>query len=116
MNPCPKCGQMVMQMAKSCRFCGAELDEQTFFLNEAAMLAEVQAMRQETEQAQVAKEGLARRERTLKAGSIFTLLGSGGLMLLDQPVFAIVAGIGAIAGVGMAIAGIRAGKQRETSS
>lgn len=115
MSPCPKCGQMVMQMAQSCRFCGAELDEQTFFLNEAAVLAEVQAMRRETEQAQAAKEGLARRERTLKAGSLVTLLGSGGLMLLDQPMSAVLAGVAAIAGVAMAIAGIRAGKQREIS-
>jgi hypothetical protein len=101
---------MVMLMAKTCRFCGEELDEETFFLNEAAMMEEVAAIRQEQEQAKAEQERQARRARLLKVAGLLVLVTSGGLMLVDQTAVQAAAGIGCVVGVLLSVMGLKAAR------
>jgi hypothetical protein len=105
---------MVMEMAKNCRFCGEELDEETFFLNEAAMLEEVMAIRKESEQTKAAQERLARHSFRFKTAALVALVLSGSLMLVDNNAVKVVAGLSAVAGVVLAVLGLRAAKRLES--
>lgn len=76
MEPCPNCGQQVLQAAKSCRHCGTELDDETFFLNEGEMVAEIMALQKEAQE----KEAL---ETSLRKGMKIRFGASAVLFLLS---------------------------------
>jgi predicted ATP-dependent serine protease len=80
MEPCPNCGQPVLQMSKACRHCGNALDEETFFLNEGEMVAEIMALKKEAEEKELKHQSL---QKTLKLRSVLAVLFllSGGVLV-----------------------------------
>lgn len=101
MNRCPKCNEMVMEMATNCRHCGEPIDEKTFFLAENELLDEVKAVRAEAE----AKLARQRKQKLLGQWLITVgLLLSGvgvGFMLRDKLPFWVAIGGLAVTGVGI---------------
>ena len=74
----------MLQMAKKCRHCGTELDDETFFLNEGEMVAEIMALQKEAQEKE-ALEGSLRKKMKVHFGlsaflfilSVILLLASG---------------------------------------
>jgi len=84
MVSCPHCQQPVLEMALKCRHCGGTLDEHTMCLGEEALLAEIQALRQE----QTTKA--SKQKRMLHVGLALMWLGGlvavGGVLVEALPV------------------------------
>ena len=66
-------------MAKTCRFCGTELDEDTFCLNEGEMVQEIMALQKEVEAKEKKRIGLGRAVKGLSALAVLSLLPGGYL-------------------------------------
>ena len=66
-------------MAKTCRYCGTELDEETFCLNEGEMVQEIMALQKEVEAKENKRTQLGRAVKGLSAFAIMSLLPGGYL-------------------------------------
>lgn len=107
MNPCPHCGEPVLEMAKNCRHCGNELDEATFFLNEGDMVAEIMALQKEAADKEARLKALSKGFKMKGALSALCLLI--GVILVATATF-YVKGVGAlfgIAGVPLALSALK---------
>lgn len=93
MNPCPYCNEPVLEMAQKCRHCGQELDEATIFMNESAMLEEVQAIKKQAEELQLQKVSLKKQFQLSAVMALLFLLAGGGFLVFTSEV--LLQGIGA---------------------
>ena len=66
-------------MAKPCRYCGTELDEETFCLNEGEMVQEIMALQKEVETKEKKRTQLDRAVKVLSALAVISLLPGGYL-------------------------------------
>ncbi len=66
-------------MAKTCRYCGTELDDETFCLNEGEMVQEIMALQKEVEAKEKKRTHLGRLVKVLSVLAIVSLLPGGYL-------------------------------------
>jgi formate/nitrite transporter FocA (FNT family) len=66
-------------MAKTCRYCGTELDEATFCLNEGEMVQEIMALQKEVEAKDKKRTQLSKAVKALSALAVTSLLPGGYL-------------------------------------
>ena len=97
MQPCPNCGQEVLQMAKSCRHCGTELDEETLFLNEGKMVDEIMALQKEVEANETGRNQRQKAVKVLSGLAIVALIPGVGLSVAAEGTMELV-GYGFIVG------------------
>ena len=103
-------------MARSCRHCGATLDEETFFLNEGEMLAEIQAIQEEAK-AKESKHLALKKKAKLNfiAAPILVTVGLGLLLASGQKALEILGGVLCGGGVILTFIALRAVKQIEAA-
>lgn len=73
-----------MAMAKTCRHCGQEIDEETFFLDEAGMAADIAAYQKELEAKKKLSDGLSKKFKVLTAVAVVCFLAGGGLVAFTE--------------------------------
>ena len=115
MNPCPHCQEPVLEMAQKCRHCGQEIDEATFFMNESAMMEEIQALQKQTAELQERKRMLKRQFQFCTVAAVILLLGGGGLVAFAAQ--SLMQGLGAahtIIGVLAVFLALKARRELET--
>lgn len=88
----------MLQMAKTCRHCGAELDDETFFLNEGEMVAEIMALQKEAQEKE-ALEASLRKKMKIHFG-LSALLFVLSVVLLFAGSQAAIQAVGALACAG----------------
>ena len=66
-------------MAKTCRYCGTELDEETFCLNEGEMVQEIMALQKEVEARDQKRNHLSKAVKVLSALAVISLIPGGYL-------------------------------------
>lgn len=96
-------------MAKSCRHCGEELDEATFFLDEGAMVAEIMALQKEAAEREA--KSLALNKKIKLHGAIGAVAILCGIGLVAFATFYL-KGLGGLIGVGGVVSTIMALKAR----
>ena len=71
-------------MAKTCRHCGHEIDEETFFLNEAGMAADIAAYQKELEAKKALTDSLSKKLKVSVVLAALCFLAGGGLVVFTQ--------------------------------
>ena len=112
MQPCPECQQPVLQMAEKCRHCGASLDEETLFLNEGQMLAEIQAIQAEAQARESRHQSLQKSVKLQFAVAPVLLIAGLALVLASgQTVLEVLGAICCGGGVVLTFLAVKAVRQ-----